>query len=190
MFSYVVDQSLRNRLFVVVIALIMLGYGAFTVTRMPVDVFPDLTRPTVTLITEVQGLSAEEVEALVTYPVETGMVGMPGLERVRSVSSRGLSMVYLEFGWDTDVYQDRQFVVERMEQVSETLPDDVVPFMTPMSSIMGEIMLMGFTGDEISPMALRELVDWVVRPRIMAISGVAQVIPIGGGASVAGDTRP
>ncbi|MCR9174675.1 MAG: efflux RND transporter permease subunit [Alphaproteobacteria bacterium] len=180
MFSYVVDQSLRNRLFVVVIALIMLGYGAFTLTRMPVDVFPDLTRPTVTLITEVGGLSAEEVEALVTYPIETGMVGMPGLERVRSVSSRGLSMVYLEFGWDTDVYQDRQFVVERMEQVSESLPEDVVPFMTPMSSIMGEIMLMGFTGDGISPMALRELVDWVVRPRIMAISGVAQVIPIGG----------
>jgi len=180
MFATLVEQSLRNRLFVLVLAGVMVAYGLFAVTRMPVDVYPDLTRPTVTLITEVPGLGAEEVEALVTYPIETGMTGLPGMVRVRSVSSRGLSMVYLEFGWDTDVYQDRQFVVERMEQVSETLPDGVVPYMTPMSSVMGEIMLMALTAEETSPMALRELVDWVVRPRIMAISGVAQVIPIGG----------
>jgi HME family heavy-metal exporter len=181
MFAQLVQNSLNNRLFVVVIAFGMIAYGMFSMTRMSVDVYPDLTRPMVTIISEVPGLSAEEVEALVTYPIESGMAGLPGLERVRSVSSRSLSMVYLEFGWETDVLVDRQFVVERLEQVGEHLPHGVVPFMTPMSSVMGEIMLLAFTADgETSAMELREMVDWVVRPRLMAVPGVAQVIPIGG----------
>ena len=181
MFAQLVQQSLRNRLFVLVIALAMVGYGLLSLSRMPVDVYPDLTRPMVTIISEVPGLSAEEVEALVTYPIESGMAGLPGLARVRSVSGRSISMVYLEFGWETDVLVDRQFVVERLEQIAETLPNGVVPFMTPMSSVMGEIMLLAFTTEgETSAMELRELVDWVVRPRLMAEPGVAQVIPIGG----------
>lgn len=181
MFAQLVQQSLRNRLFVLVIALAMVGYGLLSLSRMPVDVYPDLTRPMVTIISEVPGLSAEEVEALVTYPIEAGMAGLPGLARVRSVSGRSISMVYLEFGWDTDVLVDRQFVVERLEQITDTLPHGVVPFMTPMSSVMGEIMLLAFTSEgETSAMELRELVDWVVRPRLMAEPGVAQVIPIGG----------
>lgn len=181
MFAQLVQQSLRNRLFVLVVALAMIGYGLLSLSRMPVDVYPDLTRPMVTIISEVPGLSAEEVEALVTYPIESGMAGLPGLERVRSVSGRSISMVYLEFGWDTNVLVDRQFVVERLEQITDTLPHGVVPFMTPMSSVMGEIMLLAFTsGDETSAMELREMVDWVVRPRLMAEPGVAQVIPIGG----------
>lgn len=142
MFAQLVQQSLRNRLFVLVVALAMVGYGLLSLTRMPVDVYPDLTRPMVTIISEVPGLSAEEVESLVTYPVESGMAGLPGLARVRSVSGRSISMVYLEFGWDTDVLVDRQFVVERLEQITDTLPHGVVPFMTPMSSVMGEIMLL------------------------------------------------
>ncbi|MCR9268255.1 MAG: efflux RND transporter permease subunit, partial [Alphaproteobacteria bacterium] len=102
MFVQLVQQSLKNRLFVMVVALGMIGYGALSITRMPVDVYPDLTRPMVTIISEVPGLSAEEVESLVTYPIESGMAGLPGLARVRSVSGRSISMVYLEFGWDTD----------------------------------------------------------------------------------------
>lgn len=180
MFAYTVDQSLRNRLFVVVVSIGLIVYGIVSVIRMPIDVFPDLTRPMVTLITEAEGLSPEEVESLITFPIETGMSGLPGMERVRSVSSGGLSVVYLEFGWDTSIFTDRQFVVERLEQVSEALPEGTVPFMTPMSSIMGEVMLLAFTAEQGSPMELREMVDWVVRPRLLAIPGVAQVLPIGG----------
>ena len=180
MFAQMVDQSLKNRLFVMVVSLGLVAYGILSMIRMPIDVFPDLTRPMVTLITEVEGLSPEEVEALVTFPIETGMSGLPGMERVRSVSSGGLAVVYLEFGWDTNIFTNRQFVVERLEQVSEALPEGIVPFMTPMSSVMGEIMLLAFTAEQTSPMALREMIDWVVRPRLLAIPGVAQVVPIGG----------
>ncbi|NQW08747.1 MAG: efflux RND transporter permease subunit [Alphaproteobacteria bacterium] len=180
MFAQMVDQSLKNRLFVIVVSLGLIGYGILSMTRMPIDVFPDLTRPTVTLITEVEGLSPEEVEALVTFPIETGMSGLPGMERVRSVSSGGLAVVYLEFGWETNIFTNRQFVVERLEQVSESLPEGIVPFMTPMSSVMGEIMLLAFTAEQSSAMDLREMIDWVVRPRLLAIPGVAQVVSIGG----------
>lgn len=181
MFAYAVQQSLRHRLFVLIVALGLVIYGLMTLRTMPIDVLPDLTRPMVTLITEAEGLSPEEVESLVTYPIESAMSGLPGMQRVRSTSGAGLSVVYLEFGWSTDVFKDRQFVVERLSQISNTLPPGLVPFMTPMSSVMGEIMLMSFTsGGTTSAMDLRELVDWVVRPRLLAIPGVAQVIPIGG----------
>jgi len=180
MFAYTVQQSLRHRLFVVVAALGLIAYGLLSLRMMAIDVLPDLTRPTVTLITEAHGLSPEEVEVLVTYPVEAGMSGLPGMQRVRSVSSAGLSMVYLEFGWEIDAIVARQFVVERLEQVGDRLPPGLVPFMTPMSSLVGEIMVMAFTSSPGSAMDLRELVDWVVRPRLVAIPGVAQVIPIGG----------
>ncbi|EDP66106.1 heavy metal efflux pump CzcA [alpha proteobacterium BAL199] len=180
MFAYTVEQSLRHRLFVLIVALGLVIYGLISLRAMPIDVLPDLTRPMVTLITEAEGLSPEEVESLVTYPIEAAMSGLPGMQRVRSTSGAGLSVVYLEFDWDTDVYIDRQFVVERLGQITNSLPPGLVPFMTPMSSVMGEIMLMAFTSDSTSAMDLRELVDWVIRPRLLTIPGVAQVIPIGG----------
>lgn len=181
MFAYAVQQSLRHRLFVLIVALGLVIYGLMSLRAMPIDVLPDLTRPMVTLITEADGLSPEEVESLVTYPIEAAMSGLPGMQRVRSTSGAGLSVVYLEFDWSTDVYKDRQFVVERLSQIGNTLPPGLVPFMAPMSSVMGEIMLMAFTsGATTSAMDLRELVDWVIRPRLLAIPGVAQVIPIGG----------
>lgn len=180
MFAYAVQQSLRHRLFVLIVALGLVAYGLMAIRTMPIDVLPDLTRPMVTLMTEAEGLSPEEVESLVSYPIEAAMSGLPGMQRVRSSSAAGLSVVYLEFGWDTNVYTDRQFVVERLGQLGDSLPSGLVPIMTPMSSVMGEIMLMAFTSTTTSAMDLRELVDWVIRPRLLAIPGVAQVIPIGG----------
>ncbi len=180
MFAYGVRQSLHHRLFVLIAALGLVAYGLMSLRAMPIDVLPDLTRPMVTLITEAKGLSPEEVESLVTYPIESAMSGLPGIQRVRSQSGAGLSVVYLEFDWNTDVFVDRQFVLERLGQMSGSLPPGLVPIMTPMSSVMGEIMLLAFTSATTSPMDLREMVDWVVRPRLLAIPGVAQVIPIGG----------
>jgi len=180
MFAYTVQQSLRHRMFVLIVALALVVYGLIALRGMPIDVLPDLTRPMVTLITEADGLSPEEVESLVTFPIESAMSGLPDLQRVRSQSGAGLSVVYLEFAWNTDVFVHRQFVVERLGQIAGTLPPGLVPFMTPMSSVMGEITLLAFTTTGSSAMELRELVDWVVRPRLLAIPGVAQVIPIGG----------
>ena len=182
-FGVLVHASLHNRLFVLVAAFLLVGYGSFELSRMPVDVFPDLNRPTVTLMTEAEGMAPEEVEQLVTYPLETAMNGMPGVERVRSVSGVGLSILYVEFAWGTDLYRNRQQVAERIASVREQLPAAVVAQMGPVTSIMGEIMLVAMTADDkagISPMQVRELADFTVRPRLLAIPGVAQVIPIGG----------
>ena len=182
-FGALVQASLRNRLFVLVAAAALVAYGSFELTRMPIDVFPDLNRPTVTLMTEAEGMAPEEVEQLVTYPLETAMNGMPGVERVRSVSGVGLSILYVEFAWGTDLYRNRQQVAERIASVKEQLPPATTPQMGPVTSIMGEIMLVAMTANEnsgITPMQVRELADFTVRPRLLAIPGVAQVIPIGG----------
>ncbi len=182
MFKWLLDNSLGNRLLVIIASLVLMAYGAFTLSRTPVDVFPDLNKPTVTIMTEAGGMAAEEVEQLITFPLETTMNGLPGVESVRSVSSAGLSFIYVTFDWSTDIFRARQMVSERLSAMEEGLPPGVTPRMGPISSIMGEIMQIAIPIDtsKISPMQVREYADWVLRPRLMAIPGVAQVIPIGG----------
>ena len=183
MFEWLVGASLRNRLMVMALAVAMMAVGALTLVRTPVDVFPDLNRPQVTLQIEAGGMAPEEVEQLITIPLETSMSGLPGVETVRSVSSVGLAFVYVTFGWDTDIYRARQMVSERFTTVRDTLPAGIEhAAMGPISSIMGEIMLVAIPIDtsKITAMATREYADFVLRPRLLAIPGVAQVIPIGG----------
>ncbi|MDQ9169565.1 efflux RND transporter permease subunit [Oxalobacteraceae bacterium R-40] len=182
MFNWIVRFSLNNRPFVLAAALLLMLYGMWMATRTPVDVFPDLNKPVVTVLTEAGGMAPEEVEQLVSFPVETSLNGMPGVTRVRSVSGVGLSIVYAEFDWGTDVYRNRQLVSERLGLVKEQLPGGISPIIGPVSSIMGEVMLIALPIDvsKASPMQAREYADFVLRPRLLSIPGVSQVIPIGG----------
>lgn len=182
MFDFIINTSLKQRLLVLVVSTLLVVYGVFTLGKMPVDVFPDLNKPTVTLLTEAGGMAPEEVEQLVTFPIESGMNGMPGVTRVRSVSGIGLSIIYVEFEWGSDIYRNRQQITERLNLVREQLPEGVVPQLGPISSIMGEILLIAIPADpaQVSPMTVREYADWVIRPRLLTIPGVAQVTPIGG----------
>jgi len=179
MLNKIIQWSIKNRLIVVIGAAVLLIYGGIVAMRAPVDVFPDLTAPTVTILTESHGMAPEEVEALVSLPIESSMNGTAGVFRVRSNSAAGISIVFVEFNFGTDIYRARQLVTEKLGQVR--LPAGVrPPVLGPIASTMGEIMLISMTSKTTSSMELRSLADWVIRPRLLGVPGVAQVMIIGG----------
>ncbi|MBN8836204.1 MAG: efflux RND transporter permease subunit [Sphingobacteriia bacterium] len=178
MLNRLIHFSLKNRLLVVSIAALLMVYGVFTLIKLPVDVLPDLNRPRVTIFLEANGMAPEEIEAQVLLPVETSLNGAPGVEVVRSVASPGLGLVFVEFDWNTDIYRARQLTAEKIQTVQ--LPNKIVPVMGPISSVMGQFMMIAVTGDSTSPADLRTLSDFVIRRRLMSVKGIAQVIPIGG----------
>jgi CzcA family heavy metal efflux pump len=181
MIASIIRNSLANRLFVLVAAGILLLWGGWQTTRMPVDIFPDLTAPTVTILAEAHGMSPTEVENLLTFPIETAINGSPGVRRVRSNSSVGLAVVIVEFDWGTDILKARQIVSEKLQIARASLPPELPPpQMAPAASIMGEIMFIALSSDKHSAMELKSSADWVLRRRILAIPGVAEVITIGG----------
>src|SRR5688572_25594267 len=186
----IIRWSITNRLFVLIASIGLLAYGSVTAARMPVDVFPDLTAPTVTVVTEAHGLAPQEVETLVTFPLESSVNGATGVRRVRSVSGVGISIVWVEFDWGTDIYVARQIVNEKLQLVAAQLPADIAaPSMAPISSVMGEILFLSIAHEEpaTNPQALlaqqleaRSQADWVIRKRLLSVAGVSQVIPLGG----------
>ncbi len=181
MLNKILNFSLNNRLLIVVASVLLIVFGSYVATRMEVDVFPDLTAPTVVVLTEAHGMAPEEVEKLVTFPIETSVNGATNVRRVRSSSSAGISIVWIEFEWNTDIFKARQIVSEKIIAVAEKLPQGVGnPTMAPQSSIMGEVMFISLTADTTSLMDLRTIADWTIRPRLLAIGGVAQVIVMGG----------
>ena len=181
MIGHIISWSLRNKLFVLIIGMLMLAWGGWQAIRTPVDVFPDLTAPSVTVVTEGRGMAPTDVESLVTFPVETALNGAPGVRRVRSATKTGLSVVIVEFEWGTDLYQARQVVAERLQLARAALPPGIpAPAMTPAASIMGEILFIALASDSHSGMELRNTAEQVLKRRILAIPGVADVVPIGG----------
>src|SRR5213594_4505298 len=179
MLNKIIQWSIKNRLIVVIGAAILLVYGGIVALRAPVDVFPDLTAPIVTILTESHGMAPEEVEALVSLPIEAAMNGTAGVFRVRSNSAAGISIVFVEFNLGTDIYRARQLVTEKLGQVR--LPAGIrAPVLGPIASTMGGIMLISMTSKTTSAMELRSLADWVIRPRLLGVPGVAQVMIIGG----------
>ena len=181
MLNKIIRFSLQNRLLVLVASVLLLIGGTYTAFHTEVDVFPDLNAPTVVVMTEANGMAAEEVEQLVTFPIETAVNGATNVRRVRSSSTTGFSVVWVEFEWDTDIYLARQIVSEKLAAVGESLPDNVgKPTLGPQSSILGELLIVGLTADSTSMQDLRTLADWTIRPRLLSTGGVAQVAVLGG----------
>jgi CzcA family heavy metal efflux pump len=178
----IIKLALRQRLVVLALSLVLLILGTWQALNLPIDVFPDLNRPIVTVMVEARGLAPEETEVQVTMPIENVLNGLPGLIRLRSSSGPGIAIIYAEFDWGTDIFKNRQIVSERLELAKEKLPPGISPVMTPSSSIMGEIMFIGLTSPSgvVDPMELRTLAEWTVRPRLLAIPGVSQIITMGG----------
>ena len=183
MLNKLIYFSLHNRAIVVALALLLLVLGVQTTMQLPVEVLPDLTKPTVIVLTESPGLAPEEVEINITQPIERALLGVAGLTRLRSNSDVSLSLVYAEFGWGTDIYKARQFVQERLAGVRGSLPQGVEPFLTPAASLMGEILLIGVSSrdDKTLPREVRSIADWTIRPRLQSIPGIAEVLNMGGG---------
>ncbi len=181
MLNKIIKFSLHNRPLIIVMSLLLIVVGCWTAWRMDVDVFPDLNAPTVVIMTEANGMASEEVERLVTFPIETAVNGATDVRRVRSSSTTGFSVVWVEFDWGTDIYRDRQIVSEKISSIENSLPNGVGrPTMGPQSSIMGEVMFIGLTADTTSLGSLRTLADWTIRPRLLSTGGVAQVTVMGG----------
>ncbi len=181
MLNALIRWSIRNRLIVVVGVLISVAVGAYLALQLPIDVFPDLTAPTVTVMTEVHNMAPEEVETMVTFPIEAALNGSTGVRRVRSVSGIGISIVWVEFDWGMDIHRARQIVAEKLQLTRTALPPEVPsPVLAPISSVMGEIMLIGVTGRPDQQMEMRTIADWTIRRRILAVAGISQVIPLGG----------
>ena len=181
MLNKIIHFSLHNRITVLLASMLLLIGGFYTAYHTEVDVFPDLTAPTVVVMTEANGMAAEEVEQLVTFPIETTVNGATHVRRVRSSSTNGFSVVWVEFDWDTDIYLARQIVSEKLSLVGEQLPENVgKPTMGPQSSILGEVLIVGLTADSTSMLDLRTIADWTIRPRLLSTGGVAQVSVLGG----------
>src|SRR6187431_2607624 len=177
----IIQWSIDHHWIVLGLSLLLFAAGAYTARQMPIDVFPDLTAPTVTILTEGRGMAPEEMESLVTFPIESAINGASGVRRVRSATAVGIAVVWVEFDWGTDIFMARQVVAEKLALVGSALPPQVErPVLAPVSSIMGEILFFAISSETHDPLELRTIADTVVRRRLLAISGVSQVTPIGG----------